>query len=136
MTSQELERLRALEQRIGEIAKGFGLATVPIDFEVVPAQRMFEAMAYGFPTNFSHWTFGRDYEQQRTVDEHTGGGIPYEVVWNYEVPRAFLVETNPFALNVLVIAHVYGHVDFFLKNHFLQKGRIFSLKLQIIFPKS
>src|SRR3989344_6011983 len=83
-------------------------------------------MAYHFPTNISHWSYGRDYDRIRTIYEHTGGGIPYEVVWNFERPRAYLVANNPFALNVLTIAHVYGHVDFFLRNKYLQHGRSFA----------
>ncbi|OGZ11210.1 MAG: hypothetical protein A3D67_00420 [Candidatus Lloydbacteria bacterium RIFCSPHIGHO2_02_FULL_51_22] len=122
MTKNELDRLVVLEKRIAEIAKEFGLSTVPIEFEVVTAQKMLEAMAYHFPTNFRHWTFGRDYERQRTLYENTGGGIPYEVVWNFETPRALLVETNPFPLNVTTIAHVYGHVDFFRENRFTREG--------------
>ena len=123
MNAQELKRLEQCEKRILEIAHEEGLLTTDILFELVSSQRMIEAMAYHFPTNFSHWSFGRDFERQRTIYDHTGAGIPYEVVWNFENPRAFLVETNPFALNVLVICHVVGHVDFFLGNSFLKKGR-------------
>lgn len=126
MRKKDLERLIALEKRIKEIAEEAGLLTTEVDFEVTTAQRVLEGMAYGFPINFSHWTFGRDFEKYRTIYEHTGSGIPYEQVWNFDKPKAFLVETNPFALNVLVIAHVYGHVDFFLANRYLQHGRSFS----------
>lgn len=126
MTKQELQRLIDLEPRIREIAEEFGLLTTDILFEVVPAQRVLEGMSYMFPTNFSHWTFGRDYEKNRTIYEHTGAGIPYEQVWNFDKPRAFLVETNPFALNVTILAHVFGHVDYFLGNKYLQHGRSYS----------
>ena len=126
MNAKELERLQTLEQRIHEIAKESGLITMEIDFEVVSARRMLEAMSYRFPNNISHWTFGRDFDKNRTIYEHTGGGIPYEQVWNFERPRALLVANNPFALNVLVIAHVYGHVDFFLGSEYLKRGRSFS----------
>jgi len=126
MTSKDLKRLINLESRIKEIAEESGLLTTEVDFEITTAQRVLEGMSYQFPINFSHWTFGRDYERYRTIYEHTGSGIPYEQVWNFEKPKAFLVETNPFALNVLVLAHVYGHVDFFLANRFLKHGRSFS----------
>ena len=123
MKPAELERLRTLEVRIREIAEGMGLRTTDIVFEVVPAQRVLEGMSYHFPTNFSHWSFGRDYERNRTIYEHTGHGIPYEQVWNFKVPKAFLVETSPFALQVLTVAHVYGHADFFLSNTHSRHGR-------------
>jgi len=126
MKQSELDRLRQLEDRIRDIAEAMGLLTTDTIFEVVPAQRVLEAMSYNFPTNFSHWSFGRDFERNRTIYEHTGQGIPYEQVWNFDTPKAFLVETNPFALNVLILAHVYGHVDFFLANKYSQHGRSFA----------
>lgn len=126
MEKSELDRLRKLEVRIREIAEEMGLLTTDIMFEVVSAQRVLEGMSYNFPTNFSHWSFGRDYERNRTIYDHTGHGIPYEQVWNFDVPKAFLVETNPFALNVMILAHVYGHVDFFLSNRYSQHGRSFT----------
>lgn len=126
MNEQETKRLREFETRIREIAEEEGLQTTDILFEIVPAQRVLEGSAYRFPTNFSHWSFGRDYERNRTIYEHTGSGIPYEQVWNFDSPRAFCVETNPLPLNVLIIAHVYGHVDFFLANRYLQHGRSFG----------
>ena len=126
LTQGELLRMNAIERRIKEIAEECELSTTDIDFEVVSARRMIEAMAYHFPTNISHWSYGRDYDRIRTIYEHTGGGIPYEVVWNFDRPRAYLVASNPFALNVLTVAHVYGHVDFFLRNKYLQHGRSFG----------
>lgn len=126
MNAKELKRLQTLERRIHEIAKESGLITTEIDFEIVSARRMLEAMSYRFPNNISHWTFGRDFDKNRTIYDYTGGGIPYEAVWNFERPRALLVVNNPFALNVMVIAHVYGHVDFFLGSEYLKRGRAFS----------
>ncbi|MFY9457929.1 MAG: SpoVR family protein [Candidatus Spechtbacterales bacterium] len=126
MKKKDLERLKRLEVRIREICEDMGLLTTDIMFEIVPAQRVLEGMSYNFPTNFSHWSFGRDFERNRTIYEHTGHGIAYEQVWNFDVPKAFLVETNPFALNVLILAHVYGHVDFFLSNRYCQHGRSFA----------
>lgn len=114
MRQKDVERLKDLELRITEIAKENGLLTTDVLFEIVSPQKMIESMAYRFPVNFSHWSFGRDYDRQRTIYDHTGTGIPYETVWDFKHPRAYLVDTNPFALNVLIMAHVLGHVDFFL----------------------
>ncbi len=126
MNKDELKRLREIEERVAAIFLREGLNTAAVDFEIVPALRVIEGMAYDYPTNFSHWSFGRDYDRYRTIYEHTGVGIPYEQVWNLDKPRAFLAETNPFALNATIIAHVFGHVDFFLANHFLRHARTFS----------
>ena len=56
MLEKEFDRLRRLDARIKEIAQEMGLLTTEIDFEVVPAQRMFEGMAYNFPTNFASFS--------------------------------------------------------------------------------
>ena len=126
MNQTELERLHKIEATIRGIAEEMELLTTETTFEVVPVQRVLEGMSYHFPSNFSHWSFGRDYERNRTIYEHTGHGIPYEQVWNFDVPKAFLVETGPFALQVLTIAHVYGHVDFFQANNNCQRARSFA----------
>ncbi len=123
MNKEQIKRLSLIEKRIIEICKENGLITTNINFEIVTAERMIEALAYRLPTNFSHWSFGKNFEKEETSYRHTGGGIPYEVVWNFNNPTALLVDTNPFALNVLVVAHVFGHVDFHLSNIFQKQGR-------------
>ena len=114
MTRDDLARLNHADQRIQEIARDFGLEFMPLEFDVVPDQKMLEIMGYRLPVNFSHWSFGRDYEIERTKYDH-GYGVPYEVVFNSDPARAYLMETNPFPIQVLVIAHVYAHADF-MKN--------------------
>jgi stage V sporulation protein R len=118
-----LARLNEADRLIRSIAADLGLDCLPQEFDVIPDQKMLEMMAYGLPVNFSHWSFGRNYEIERTRYEH-GYGVPYEIVFNSDPARAYLMETNPFPIQVLVIAHVYGHNDF-MKNsrHFLQSRR-------------
>jgi len=114
----ELERLTQFDEKIQEIARGFGLNFFPQEFDVIPAQKMLEILAYRFPVNFSHWSFGRDYEREKTQYEY-GLGIPYEVVLNSNPSRAYLMNTNPFPVQVMVMAHVYAHNDFMKNNsHF------------------
>ncbi len=114
----DLNRLMEFDERIQEIARGFGLDFFPQEFDVIPAQKMLEILAYRFPVNFSHWSFGRDYEREKTQFEY-GFGIPYEVVLNSNPSRAYLMNTNPFPVQVMVMAHVYAHNDFMKKNtHF------------------
>ena len=112
----DLERISKFDEKIREIAKNFGLDFFPQEFDAIPAQKMLEIMAYRFPVNFSHWSFGRDYERERTKYEH-GFGLPYEVVLNSNPSRAYLMTTNPFPVQVMVMAHVYAHNDF-MKNNF------------------
>jgi len=112
----EFQRLAQFDERIREIAREFGLDFFPQEFDLIPAQKMLEILAYRFPVNFSHWSFGRDYEREKTKYEY-GFGIPYEVVLNSNPSRAYLMNTNPFPVQVMVMAHVYGHNDF-MKNNF------------------
>ncbi len=112
----ELKRLMEMDSRIQENAREVGLDFFPQEFDVIPAQKMLEILAYRFPVNFSHWSFGRDYEREKTQYEY-GAGIPYEVVLNSNPSRAYLMNTNPFPVQIMVMAHVYAHNDF-MKNNF------------------
>ncbi len=112
----ELSRLTQFDEKIQEIARDLGLDFFPQEFDIIPAQKMLEILAYHFPVNFSHWSFGRDYEREKTRYEY-GLGIPLEVVLNSDPCRAYLINTNPFPVQVMVMAHVYAHNDF-MKNNF------------------
>lgn len=115
----DLKRLQEADKLIQEICCEWNLDFFPQEFDVIPAQKMLEIMAYHFPINFSHWSFGRDYEAERTKYEH-GFGIPYEVVFNSNPSRAYLMSTNPTAIQILVMAHVYAH------NNFMKNNRLFA----------
>jgi stage V sporulation protein R len=95
---------------------------MPQEFDVVPDQKMLEIMAYRLPVNFSHWSFGRDYESERTKYDH-GYAVPYEVVFNSDPCRAYIMETNPFPIQVMVMAHVYAHNDFMKNSRHFQLTR-------------
>jgi len=122
MSSSELSRLARAEERIRRIASELGLSCLAQEFDVVPEQKMLEIMAYHLPVNFSHWSFGRDYEIERTRHEH-GYAVPYEVVFNSDPVRAYLMESNPYPIQVLVMAHVYAHNDFMKNNRHFQLSR-------------
>jgi stage V sporulation protein R len=120
MSTTDIQRLVKADAHIQKIVQEYGLDCYPQEFDVIPAQKMLEIMAYHMPVNYSHWSFGRDYEKQRTQYEYVGG-LPYEVVLNANPSRAFLMRTNPYPIQVLVMAHVYGHNDF-MKNNVHFKG--------------
>ncbi|OHD76765.1 MAG: hypothetical protein A2V99_10295 [Spirochaetes bacterium RBG_16_67_19] len=122
MSAAELARLARAEERILELAAGLGLSFLPQEFDVVSEQKMLEIMAYRLPVNFSHWSFGRDFEIERTRHEH-GYAVPYEVVFNSDPVRAYLMESNPYPIQVLVMAHVYAHNDFMKNNRHFQHSR-------------
>ena len=118
MDITQLKRLKKLETRIYEIARENGLVFRDIEFDIIPAEKMFEIMAYNMPGQISNWKFGRDYERTRTMYEKTSSGLPYEVVVNTDPARGYLMKDNTIALQALIIAHVVGHVAFFTMNKY------------------
>src|ERR1051325_11970360 len=62
-----------------------------------------------------HWRFGSEYEGLRKR-HHYGLGRIYEMVINNDPCYAYLQESNQLVDQKLVIAHVYGHADFFKNN--------------------
>jgi len=78
---------------------------------------MSEVAAYGgFPSRYPHWRFGMNYEQLSKSNEY-GLSTIYEMVINNNPAIAYLLEGNSIVDQKIVMAHVYGHVDFF-KNNF------------------
>ena len=69
----------------------------------------------GFPVRYPHWRFGMDYEQLSKSYEYGLSKI-YELVINNDPCYAYLMEGNDFVDQKLVMAHVYGHSDFFKNN--------------------
>src|SRR5215471_1230649 len=94
--------------RIYAIAEGFGLDPFPLHFEIVPPSIMYEFGAYGIPGRFSHWTHGRAYHQMKTMYDYGLSKI-YELVINTNPCYAFLLDTNGFVQNKMIIAHVLAH---------------------------
>jgi stage V sporulation protein R len=87
-------------------------------FEPVDYRQMCEIAAYdGFPTRYPHWRFGMEYDHM--LKSHTYGlSKIYELVINTDPCYAYLLEGNSLVDQKLVMAHVYGHCDFFKNNHF------------------
>lgn len=123
MTKSDLQRLVKIEDRIKQIAREkYKLEFDEPEWDIISYHKMLEIMAYRLPTQISNWKYGRDYERQRTIfDEYNS--IPYEVVVNSRPPRAYLMETNVFAVQVLVMAHVIGHLAVFKMNKYFQNSR-------------
>ncbi|MDP3778838.1 MAG: SpoVR family protein [bacterium] len=104
--------------RLGELealARQQGLDFFPVNFEVIPQDIMVEIAAYGLPTRAQHWSYGKIYNSQRLFGE-MGLSKIYEIVLNNDPGLAFLLDSNPDIANLLVGAHVFGHVDFFKNN--------------------
>lgn len=124
MNKSELRKLIKIEDRLNRLAKEkYGLEYCDIEWDIVPDEKMLEIMAYHIPGNISNWKYGRDYERLRTINEHTRSGLPYEVVINSDPSRAYLMKSNTFGVQCLVMAHVIGHVAFFTMNKYFQESR-------------
>ncbi len=120
--SLDLDELRRYEARIHEIAISYGLDCFDQEFEICDHEEMIGYMAYsGMPSHYPHWSYGKSHERLKTLYDHGMHGLPYEMVINSDPALAYLMGDNSTCLNVLTIAHVYGHNDFF-KNNFTFKS--------------
>jgi len=109
--------LRDEARKIERFAKEYGLDFYPTVFEVLAYDHMNEVAAYGgFPSRYPHWRFGMQYEQLAKSSEY-GLSTIYEMVINNNPAIAYLLEGNSLVDQKIVMAHVYGHVDFFKNNY-------------------
>jgi stage V sporulation protein R len=96
----------------------FGLDPYPQEFEICDHEDMLSYMVYsGMPAHYPHWSYGKSFEKLKTLYDYGVSGLPYEMVINSNPAIAYLMRDNSLALQILTIAHVYGHNDFF-KNNF------------------
>ncbi len=113
--------LAAIQAEIEGIARSYGLDFFPTLFELVDADRLNEIAAKGgFPTRYPHWRFGMEYDQL-SKQYNYGLGKIYELVINNDPCYAYLMRSNMPVDQRLVMAHVYGHCDFFKQNAWFAK---------------
>lgn len=105
---------RAIDE-ITEIATEFGLDFYPMRYEICPADIIYTFGAYGMPTRFTHWSFGKQFHKMK-LQYDLGLSQIYELVINSNPCYAFLLDTNSLIQNKLIIAHVLAHCDFFKNN--------------------
>ena len=109
------------DELILEKVAEYGLDCYPQEFEVCNHSQMLSYMAYsGMPSHYPHWSYGKSYEKTKTLYDYGVSGLPYEMVINSNPSLAYLMTDNSLLLQILTIAHVYGHNDFF-KNNFTFK---------------
>lgn len=115
------EKLEQARIEIAKTAAELGLDFYPTIFEIVKGQELNAIAAKGgFPTRYPHWRFGMDYEGLAKSYEYGLSKI-YELVINNDPCYAYLMEGNDFVDQKLVMAHVYGHCDFFKNNKWFAK---------------
>ena len=111
----ELKSLHYAIDEITEIATDFGLDFYPMRYEICPAHIIYTFGAYGMPTRFTHWSFGKQFHKMK-LHYDLGLSQIYELVINSNPCYAFLLDTNSLIQNKLIIAHVLAHCDFFKNN--------------------
>lgn len=110
------EELKAWIRSIEAMAASHGLDFFPTIFEMVDYEEMNMLASYqGFPTRYRHWRWGMEYERMSKSYEWGLHKI-YELVINTNPCYAYLLEGNSLLDQKLVIAHVFGHCDFFKNN--------------------
>lgn len=123
MDNYSLDDLRGWNERIEEIARGFGLDCYEQEFEVCDYEDMLCYEAYvGMPSRYPHWSFGKSYDRLSTFYKYNLVGLPYELVINANPCLAYLMKDNTLLLQILTMAHVYGHNDFFKNNRLFAQG--------------
>jgi stage V sporulation protein R len=115
MSTSEIAQLEYAIAEITEIAKGFGLDYYPMRYEICPAEVIYTFGAYGMPTRYSHWSFGKNFHRMKTQYD-LGLSKIYELVINSDPCYAFLLDGNSLIQNKLIVAHVLAHCDFFKNN--------------------
>jgi stage V sporulation protein R len=112
LSPELLDHMKAIKARALE----YGLDFFEVVFEVLPFDVMNQIAAYGgFPVRYPHWRWGMEYERLRKRDAYGLGRI-YEMVINNDPCYAYLQESNSVTDQKLVMAHVFGHADFFKNN--------------------
>ena len=113
--------LQQAQQEIETHARDFGLDFFETHFELLEYDELNEVAAFGgFPSRYPHWRHGMAYEE--LLKSYTYGiSKIYELVINNNPCIAYLMVSNDFVSQKMVMAHVYGHCDFFKNNLWFSK---------------
>lgn len=108
-------------RKILKYSQEYGLDCFETIFELITYEQINRFAAYGgFPVRYPHWKFGMEYEHLTKSYEYGLSKI-YEMVINTDPCYAYLMEGNSMMDQKLVMAHVYGHCDFFKNNIWFSK---------------
>jgi len=113
--------IRDIQLKMEEIARSYGLDVFETIFEMLDYEELSMFAAYGgFPIRYPHWRFGAEYDELLKSYSYGLSKI-YEMVINTDPCYAYLLSANAITDQKLVIAHVYGHCDFFKNNAWFSK---------------
>jgi stage V sporulation protein R len=115
------KELSVIRDQIRKYAEDAGLDFFETIFEMIPSEDINGLAAQeGFPVRYPHWRFGMNYDQYSKGYEWGLQKI-YEMVINTNPAYAYLMSSNSYVDQKTVMAHVYGHVDFFKNNYWFSK---------------
>jgi stage V sporulation protein R len=113
--------LYRLKEEIEQYAKDYGLDFFETIFELIDFEKINEIASYGgFPTRYPHWKFGMEYDRLSKSYAYGLSKI-YEMVINNDPCYAYLLNANNIVDQKMVMAHVYGHCDFFKNNYWFSQ---------------
>ncbi len=111
------KELMMYNEKIEAIRDEIGLNCYEQEFEIISFEDMLCYDSYvGMPSHYPHWSYGKNYEKTKTLYRYNMTGLAYEMVINASPCLAYLMKDNSLVLQILTIAHVYGHNDFFKNN--------------------
>jgi len=123
-----IQEFQPVIRELEGLAHDRGLAFDPVVFQITDSDEIAQVASMGLPNRFIHWYWGGTYKElvlQQTKEVFS----ILELVLNTSPSHAFLRSTNTYLQNVLVIAHVFGHADFFANNHWYRKSNKNMLNL-------
>lgn len=132
MSDYTMNELFEWNEKIEEIAKEVGLHYYEQEFEICSFEDMIGYETYvGMPSHYPHWSYGKNYERTKTMHKYNLTGLAYEMVINSNPCLAYLMKDNTLLLQILTIAHVYGHNDFFKNNRLFKEGTKADLTIEM-----
>lgn len=127
-----MQDLEKWNDKIEVLIKDAGLNCYEQQFEICSYEDMLCYESYvGMPSHYPHWSYGKVYERQKTFYTYNLTGLPYEMVINSDPCIAYLMRDNTLLLQILTIAHVYGHNDFFKNNRMFKENTRAELTVEM-----
>jgi len=132
MANYSLRELEEWNNQIETLVRAAGLDCYEQHFEICSYEDMLCYEAYlGMPSRYPHWSFGKAYERQKSFYQKNLVGLPYELVINSDPCIAYLMQDNTLLTQILTMAHVYGHNDFFKNNRLFKRDTRASMEVDM-----
>jgi len=119
MSNIYLDKLKQYDEWTRSEAEHFGLPLPEVVFHVLQAEEIYDIAARDLPGRFSHYQFGRAYQESYEM-YRKGRGRLYELVINTDPVHAYLLDGNSLIDQLTVMAHVQGHAAFFNNSKYFE----------------